>query len=396
MFMITMVRNGYYFRFFSSLILLLFILIGHILVRPMPGEISINPTVISDDGIWYAWKSLTILGENEQVAADKVINWWNDHREMYDPPFSKFEPQSDFKLQDKFYGHRVIYPLLSALFVKYLGFFGLLVIPIFSFSAIWLLLTKLLIKKDFLAFYFPLVLLAGSSHYVPNIITTAGTDSVLSLLILFFIYSCVKFWNDNTRLIFYLNFTIFIGMFTRPSIIYWIFLSLIFIIVRHKSFNKKNIYKFGYFATLFLNIFICYYYIELTWNSFSIVKQFKDYPTDYTISAILDRIFTSLSKDALTLITKDVNLLFMTLLTLSLLASKIRQMCRKMPHKVNLEFTPKKPDTIIIAFTIAVFLASVAPLIFFGLGGVRLRFYLTVFPLVAYLSSSEIERRLKS
>jgi len=384
-----------FFRVSSSTILLILVIIGQVLVRPMPGEISINPRVLTDDGVWYSIKSLIFSGEEKQEAADKTISWWNQYREMYNPEFKEINVVYDLDVTDKFFGHRIIYPAATAYFVSVFDFFGLLVIPILAFSGIWLLLSLLLFKNRPVGYFIPLFILAGSSHYVGNAISTAGTDIILAFLIFLFVFSFIRFRRNNIQVIILLNLIIFLGNFTRPSLIYWILLCLCAIFIQYvdKTYSRLRQLLLG--STYLLNNLACYLYIENKWQSFSIIQSFDYYPRNIEIDTFIRRAISSFFSDGVTILAKDFNLLLLcilaalyaTTLTLRFIQNHFGKL---KPKPINFD-----DDIQFIIFTFAVIVAVLTPIIFTGIAGIRLRFYLPLFPLITYLAARQLEKSTK-
>jgi len=85
--------------------------------------------IFQPDGVDYSYKTLQILGEDPVQASQDVSNWYNSNSFK----LQGVTPEGIIQEQVNFPQSRLLFPLLSAPFVKLLGLQGMLVIPIISF-----------------------------------------------------------------------------------------------------------------------------------------------------------------------------------------------------------------------------------------------------------------------
>ena len=391
-----MIKNGLtntkYLRIFFSTGVLLLVLIGHVLVKPAPGVIDINPKLLSDDGIWYSAKSLEFMGIERQESYDKTIGWWNEFRGDETPKYQNFVVPKDTILIDSFFGSRVIYPLLSAPFVKLFGFYGLLIIPILAFSLIWLLLISALIKKSTIAFYTPMILLAGSTHYTKALVSTAGTDSLLCLFIFCFFYYSAKLDHKPASQILILNFIVFLGSFTKQSVSIWLIFSFIYLLILHHRRLLNNILILTFFITLLFNSLFCFFISEKLWGSVSAAKKMNWYPENFSFYEMVSRTFNLWFNEIVTILTKDFNLLFMLLLS-ALYVCKLLLGSRFYHHRYSILLSK---ENVIVLFTFGLLVAVILNVTIIGLPNQGLRLQVPLIPFFTCLAAQQLQILSKS
>ena len=368
--------------------ILFLVIVGNLLIRPMPNTVNFNFNTLTDDGFWYAVKSLEFSGMEKQQAADKAIIWWNENREMYKPLYEKYDTSNpDAQHLDKLFGHRVLYPYVSSFLVKHFDFLGLLIFPILAYAGIWIILVFTLLKKSSIAFYLPFFLLAGSTHYSERSISTSGTDILLSLMVLIFIFSCHQLAKAKFKVWLVLNLMIILGNFTRPSTIIWFALSICVMTIYFKRVELNTKTKLIYFVSFFVNNIICYIMIEITWNYSNAVRTSEWYPKENDLVSILGRIFRTLSSDLITILTKDFSLLLIALMSLVYIIIKLEYIKHyffkgsKIYDLIcdNTHFTIFATRAVVVSLQIYI--------AFSGIAGIGLRFHLPIFPLITYLAS---------
>ena len=384
--------NTKYLRISFSIGVLLLVLIGHVLIKPAPGVVDINPKLLSDDGIWYSAKSLEFTGIEKQESFDKTIEWWNKFRSDETPKYMNFTVPTDTILIDSFFGSRVIYPLLSAPFVKLFGFYGLLVVPILAFSLIWLLLTSTLIKKSTIAFYVPLVLLAGSTHYTKALVSTAGTDSLLCLLIFCFFYYSTKLEYKPTNQILILNFIIFLGSFTKQSVSIWLIFAFVYLLILHHRRLLNNILILTFFITLVFNSLFCFFISEKLWGSVSAAKKMNWYPENFSLHEMASRTSNLWFNEIVTILTKDFNVFFMLLLS-ALYVCKLLVGSRSYHHSYTILLSN---GNVIILFTLALLAAVILNVTIIGLPNQGLRLQVPLIPFFTCLAAQQLQILSKS
>ena len=89
------------------------------------------------DGMLYSFKSLSVLGESQASAGKMVSDFYltnSSSRGFISPESLYFENNSNWQI----FNLRVLYPFLSAPFVYVFGLWGMLVVPVLSFSILWI------------------------------------------------------------------------------------------------------------------------------------------------------------------------------------------------------------------------------------------------------------------
>ena len=384
--------NTKFLRISFSIGVLLLVLIGHVLVKPAPGVIDINPKLLSDDGIWYSAKSLEFTGIEKQESFDKTIEWWNKFRSDETPKYMNFTVPTDTVLIDSFFGSRVIYPLLSAPFVKLFGFYGLLVVPILAFSLIWLLLISTLIKKSTIAFYVPLVLLAGSTHYTKALVSTAGTDSLLCLLIFCFFYFSTRLEYKPTNQILILNFIIFFGSFTKQSVYIWLTFAFVYLLILYNKRLLNNFLILTFFITLVFNSLFCFFISEKLWGSVSAAKKMNWYPENFSLHEMFSRTLNLWFNEMVTILTKDFNVFFMLLLS-ALYVCKLLVGSGSYHHSYTILLSN---ENVIIFFTLGLLAAVILNVTIIGLPNQGLRLQVPLIPFFTCLAAQQLQILSKS
>lgn len=88
--------------------------------------------IFQPDGSHYTYRTLTFLGIDSNIAANRVVDWYQIHgikNNSFAPDFLTPENKEMWKLVSP----RVLYSLLSVPFVHLIGINGMMVVPILSF-----------------------------------------------------------------------------------------------------------------------------------------------------------------------------------------------------------------------------------------------------------------------
>ena len=88
--------------------------------------------IFQPDGSHYTYRTLTFLGIDSNIAANRVVDWYQIHgikNNSFPPDFLTPENKEMWKLVSP----RVLYSLLSVPFVHLIGINGMMVVPILSF-----------------------------------------------------------------------------------------------------------------------------------------------------------------------------------------------------------------------------------------------------------------------
>lgn len=114
-------------------------LVGSLTILAILGRLNFNGLILDfdygiyqPDGSHYAYRTLTFLGADANLAANRIVDWYQIHgikNNLFDASLLSPENTATWGLV----APRVLYSILSIPFVHFLGIPGMLVIPILSF-----------------------------------------------------------------------------------------------------------------------------------------------------------------------------------------------------------------------------------------------------------------------
>ncbi len=182
------------------------------------------------DGMLYAFKSLTLLGHSQNIAGSEVSRFYSDYAvgNPEIPPQSLFfENNSNWAI----FQLRILYPLLSAPFVHFLGLWGMLVIPIVSFVTLWSFVTVRLRQNQNLAIVVLLIL--SSSTTVSRWMFSNTSDPLLVGLLTIYLWLLPRFMTASkfVLMLFTGSFVLATGL-TRFSLLLWFGIALYFLLMK--------------------------------------------------------------------------------------------------------------------------------------------------------------------
>ena len=177
------------------------------------------------DGTLYTTRALDWSGYSEIEAAKIVSDWYNIHAVK----FNNTNP-SDFYYRVNHlyadYSPRILYPLLSILFIKLFGVPGMLAIPAFSLLIVMLMITKIGIELNKTFASFLTLIMVSSSPTVLRWMMANTTDALLVG-----IFSVVTFYLakkiPGIKWYFVFGLLIILTGLTRISILFWFAIAVV-------------------------------------------------------------------------------------------------------------------------------------------------------------------------
>jgi hypothetical protein len=186
------------------------------------------------DGARYTFLTLKLLGVDQFEAAQQVSNWYQSHAfkmQDFSPSLLLDENSAGYALVKT----RILYPLLSVVFVKFLGISGMLVVPALSLLALLLLNQYLSEAAKAPLLGFGVSILIVSSPTVMRWMVVNTTDSLLVALFAILVYLLsrekLKKFNEIYFSLFLITLIV-LTSFTRFSLPIWLALSAYFVILK--------------------------------------------------------------------------------------------------------------------------------------------------------------------
>jgi len=177
------------------------------------------------DGIHYAYRALTFLGQGQQEAAQQVVDWYASHASK----LKIFSVQNMLPETNPVWGvvsQRTLYPALSIPFVAVFGIAGMLAIP--AISLLVLMFVTLHLGKTYKVPSFGLLiaLLLTCSQTVMRWMIVNCTDALLAGLFGLVVLIFVKdIWNKKSITLLLILCTA--TSFTRICVPVWILIALV-------------------------------------------------------------------------------------------------------------------------------------------------------------------------
>jgi hypothetical protein len=215
--------------------------------------------IYQPDGIDYSFKTLQIIGVDPIKASQDISNWYsNNSLKMKD-----VAPEDVLQGQLTYPESRLLFPLLSAPFVKLFGLQGMLVIPIMSFYALQLSIFFLGVKYNRMEIATILVFIFSVSPTILRWMVNDCSDA-LFVAIISLIPFILNLRNQNIQR-FLLSIIILGATLTRFSLPVFLAIGIVMLI-------KKN-----YLSALFLIILSTVSNIPaLTQASYMLLPQSED------------------------------------------------------------------------------------------------------------------------
>lgn len=190
------------------------------------------------DGAFYTFRTLLFAGYDKVEAGQIVSDWYATYPSRpgeSDPTSLYFENAPGTWDQ---YLPRVLYPLLSAPFVKLFGVWGMLVIPALTYLAVLLVAAYVAYKIGRPEIGLLAVILITSSITISRWMYINSTDALLMLfpaLFILFVFRNLRLKLSNLSLL-ALLVLIYLSSLTRFSALMWIAIGLVFL--AQKSFKE--------------------------------------------------------------------------------------------------------------------------------------------------------------
>lgn len=192
------------------------------------------------DGALYATRALDWSGLSEIEAATKVSNWYNVHAFKFNTTSPADLFYNSHPLYPE-YSTRVLYPLLSAPFVKFFGVPGMLVVPALSLLTLMFLIARIGIMQN-KRFITLIVLFAiSSSLTVMRWMLSNTTDALLVAMFSVAGFILVK---KVSKSYWYVSFGVLILLsgITRFSVIFWIAIAAV---IWFQKFKMRAVFIIG-------------------------------------------------------------------------------------------------------------------------------------------------------
>ena len=189
--------------------------------------------VYQPDGSHYAYRTLTFLGVESNIAAERVVQWYQVHG-IKNNLFAATLLSPENKEAWGLVAPRVIYSLMSIPFVYFLGIAGMLIIPILSFFVLIFSVFRLgeIQNKRIVAFV--LVVALTTSPTVLRWMIANITDSLLAGIfgvVVLLIGGKLKGKPSS----FWMVVLILLSSFTRFCLPIWVAISIVYWINKRRS-----------------------------------------------------------------------------------------------------------------------------------------------------------------
>lgn len=190
------------------------------------------------DGAFYTFRALLFAGYDKFEAGRIVADWYASQPAKpgrLDPTSLFFENATG--TWDQYYP-RVLYPLISAIFVKFLGVPGMLVVPAVTYLVVLLLTSYVAFTKGRSGIGLLVIALITSSVTVSRWMYINATDGLLMLFTGLFVLIAFKSTGlklSNVQLM-WTCILITLSSLTRFSALMWVAISLVFMF--HKRIKE--------------------------------------------------------------------------------------------------------------------------------------------------------------
>jgi hypothetical protein len=192
------------------------------------------------DGAFYTFRALLFAGYDKFEAGKIVADWYATHPakpSAFNPPSLFFENAPT--TWDQYYP-RLLYPLLSAIFVKFLGVPGMLVVPATTYLTVLLITAFVAVRIGRPSVGLFVVVLITSSTTISRWMYINATDGLLMLftglfVLLVFRHTSLRLTHTQLALAILL---IILSSLTRFSGLLWISIGLIFL--AHRRWKEAS------------------------------------------------------------------------------------------------------------------------------------------------------------
>lgn len=215
------------FAYISVFLVWLITLISRIMYNGL--VFGLDYGLFHPDGSLYTFRALLFSGLDKSEAGSIVANWYDNHsyKAKYEGPEMYFE--NNKFLWDQ-YMTRLLYPLVSAPFVKVLGVPGMLVLPSLTYLVVLLVTTKIAIHKGIPVLGVVAAILITSSTSISRWMFANITDGLLLLFVSIFMLLISKDFSLNfgKGRTFALVLLICLSAITRFSAFFWFGVAIVF------------------------------------------------------------------------------------------------------------------------------------------------------------------------
>jgi hypothetical protein len=205
--------------------------------------------IFQPDGSHYAYRTLTFLGVDPNLAANRIVDWYQTYgtkNNFFDVSLLSPENAEIWGLV----APRILYSILSMPFVYFFGIAGMMVIPIFSFVTLALVIFRLSEIYNKRGVGLILILGLTSSPTVLRWMIANITDSLLAGL--FSIVALVLATNlSRGAWYFSIGTLIFLTSITRFCLPIWFAISVVFFMnrIRNRAIAIFLVSSFAFIPT---------------------------------------------------------------------------------------------------------------------------------------------------
>ncbi len=221
-------KKLYIFAFFAFLITLISRIFFNGLIY------GLDYGIYQPDGIYYSVKTLQILGLDFENALKIVQTWYEDKAKITNLQNSVF-----YNLNSSIWEvteYRILYPLMSSIFVYFMGFSGMLVVPAISCLVVFFCIVKLCTIYNVKSLGYIIILLLSASLTFQRWFFVNYTDSlltaILSLTVLILTKTRLSITNNLCIIL-----LVFFSSFTRFCLPIWIGISIVLFLSKYKKYS---------------------------------------------------------------------------------------------------------------------------------------------------------------
>jgi hypothetical protein len=204
--------------------------------------------IYQPDGKYYTYMALDFINNDPKQSAQSVVDWYATHG-FKGNIFQISDLIPDASPVYQFISHRVLYPILSILFVYLFGIPGMIVIPAISFLCLLLFIQKISNNYNLIHIGVCICIILSTSPTVIRWMIWNGTDALLAGL---FSYAALLLYNLQTKpdlRYFQLFILVCLTAATRFSLVFWAAIAVVMYFNR-KKFLSLVIFLFSSLCSL--------------------------------------------------------------------------------------------------------------------------------------------------
>lgn len=200
------------------------------------------------DGKYYTYMALDFINNDPKQSAQSVVNWYATHG-FKGNIFQVSDLVPDTSPVYQFISNRILYPILSILFVYLIGIPGMIVIPAISFLCLLLFIQKISNNYNLIHIGVCIGIILSTSPTVIRWMIWNGTDALLAGL---FSYVALLLCNLQTKpdqRYFQILILVCLTAATRFSLVFWAAIAVVMYFNR-KKFLAVIIFLFASLCSL--------------------------------------------------------------------------------------------------------------------------------------------------